>query len=156
MFAALAGTASAASSLNLLAAVKPVLLQIVRTTRVAVYLPATLPANGVKKLYPTATASASGWHLEIGAAPGCNDADACFFADFAAKKGGKPPFAVNTHLANGDAAAFHPMSCGASCAPASLWFVHDGVLYSWQVESVTKEAALIALANAALAAGPRT
>jgi hypothetical protein len=51
----------------------------------------------------------------------------------------------------------YPFSCGASCSPASFWFVHGGVLYSWQVKDLPKgeRAILIRMANEAIAAGPR-
>ena len=66
---------------------------------------------------------------------------------------GKP----NLRLKSGDHALYHPISCGASCAPASLWFVHRGVLYSWQLKEPPHhaKAVLAQLADEAIAAGPR-
>jgi hypothetical protein len=79
-------------------------------------------------------------------------------ADFQAKRGGKLPGASNARLADGDAAYYDPSTCGASCAPASLWFVHAGNLYAVQDSDVASKfprAFMLALANAAVVAGPR-
>jgi hypothetical protein len=36
-------------------------------------------------------------------------------------------------LENGALGRFHPVSCGGSCAPASLWWQQDGAEYTIQV-----------------------
>jgi hypothetical protein len=50
-----------------------------------------------------------------------------------------------------------PIGCGASCSPASLWFVRGDVLYSWQIKDPPRETrnALVRMANDAIRAGPR-
>ena len=71
--------------------------------------------------------------------------------------GAAPPSAwsANARVSDGDP-AFKNISCGGSCSPASLWVVHNGVLYSWQDTEVTLKSAqtvLIGLVEQALAAG---
>jgi hypothetical protein len=67
------------------------------------------------------------------------------------------PAKPNLVLSGGDAALYRPISCGASCAPAALYFRHAGVLYVWEVKDAPKNAraVLSKLAAEAIAAGPR-
>jgi len=160
----LVATALAASSANALHPVqsfKTVLPKIKLQTKVAVLLPATLPTAGVSpRLYATGTGSAKGSDLELAGAPGCRGADACFIASFVATKGGKLPNQSNfvkLTLAGGDPARYHPITCGGSCAPATLWFTHQGVLYTWQLKDAPGNAktTMSKAADSAIAAGPR-
>jgi hypothetical protein len=50
--------------------------------------------------------------------------------------------------------AYHAISCGASCAPATIQWKESDVLYPIQGRAATK-ASMIALANSATTAGPR-
>ena len=52
---------------------------------------------------------------------------------------------------------YTPLSCGASCSPASISFVREGVLYEFSVKDPVGKVkpALIALANQAINYGPR-
>jgi len=95
--------------------------------------------------------------LELAAARNCGGANACFVASFEGRRHGVLPHRTNLDLAGGDPAYYHPISCGASCAPASLWFVHKSILYSWQVKDPPRnaKAVLARLANEAIEAGPR-
>jgi hypothetical protein len=160
----LVATALATSSANALHPVqsfKTVLPKVKRQTKVAVLLPATLPTAGPSPhLYATGTGSAKGSDLELAGAPNCGGADACFIASFVATKGGMLPSRssfVKLALAGGDPARYHPITCGGSCAPATLWFTHKGVLYSWQVKDAPRNAktAMATAADSAIAAGPR-
>ena len=49
------------------------------------------------------------------------------------------------------------VTCGASCSPATLWFTHRGVLYTWQHADPPKNAKAVLgrLAAQAIEAGPR-
>jgi hypothetical protein len=132
------------------------LAAVKRQTEVAVLLPAKLPLGGpVKKLYATGSGYRKGWTLEFDAAPGCGGADACFVASFEGRRGGRLPGTPNLRLAGGTPGVYSPVRCGGSCAPATLWFVHRGTLYSWQVKEPPPRSALVRAAGAALAAGPR-
>jgi len=131
--------------------------RVKRTTTVAVLLPRRLPLLGSYKLYPSGSATRSSYDLELAGAPRCGGANACFVAAFQAQRGGKLPGRSNARLAGGDPALFHPVTCGASCSPSSLWFTHRGVLYSWQAKDLRTPAktVLVRMANEAIAAGPR-
>ena len=121
-------------------------------------LPRALPFGGrAPKLYADGGGDRRGWVLLLAGAPRCGGANACFVASFEARAGGKLPGTANARLASGDRALYIPIGCGASCSPASLFFVHGGVLYSWQVKDPPRAArtALLRLADEAIAAGPR-
>jgi hypothetical protein len=126
--------ASSAHSIHPYTALKTSLQTVKRHTSVAILLPATLATAGSDpKLFAGGSATATTWDLELSGAPNCGGADACFIAGFDAKRGGKLPTGkgvTSFRLSNGDPARYHPITCGASCAPASLWFTHKGVLYS--------------------------
>ena len=121
-------------------------------------LPRALPLAGrAPRLYAEGGGDRRGWVLTLAGAPRCGSANACFVASFEGRAGGKLPGTSNVRLAGGDRGLYIPIGCGASCSPASLWFVHDGVLYSWQVKDPPRaaRATLLRLANEAIAAGPR-
>jgi hypothetical protein len=153
-----AAWAGSASVVDLPTTFRTHLPKVKRASTVPVYLPTKLPLAGpAMKLYPTSAGSKNAWDLELSYAAGCGGATACFGASFEGRRGGKLPFRSNLRLAGGQPAHYRPISCGASCAPANLWFVHRGVLYQYQVKQPLRDtkAALAALANQALAAGPR-
>jgi hypothetical protein len=157
LVAASAGAAKT-PSVNLLGSFEPLLAKIERASAIPVLVPASFPILDKLRVYASGGATRTSWDLELAFAPNCRGATACFLASFAGQKGSSLPAKSNARLADGDAALFHKSTCGASCAPASLWFVHGGVLYSWQDSDVPAKAAeafLIGLADEAIAAGPR-
>jgi hypothetical protein len=130
-----------------------------RKTQVPILLPDKLPwAGTTPKLYLDGWTTGRGWGLAVAAAPRCGGANACFVATFEATRGGALPAPSNLRLKGGQRAYYVPIRCGASCGPASLWFRHGGVLYAWQLKEPPKggKAALARLAEAAIAAGPRS
>ena len=132
--------------------------KVKRLTTVPVLLPATLPVAGAApRAYATGFADRNSWALDLSGAPNCGSANACFLASFEGRRGGKLPGKPNLRLAGGDPALYNPISCGGSCSPASLWFTHRGILYSWQVKDPpgNTKALLARLANEAIADGPR-
>jgi hypothetical protein len=122
--------------------------------------PVLLPSSlGLEhsKYYASGGPSGSGYSLQLGAVKGCGGANACFIADFLAMRGGRT-FGTAVTIKGATKAAYAPGKCGASCAPASIDFVVGGVLYTFQASTLTShhvEAALIAAARSAIAAGPR-
>jgi hypothetical protein len=152
--------AASATNVDLLKTFRTQIAAINAKTSVPVLLPGSLPFAGkVPKLYATGGATASGWDLELAGAPNCGGATACFFASFEAKKGGKLPRKANLQLVGGDPGVFQASSCGASCSPATLWFTHGGVLYTWSDKVLAAQNAkfvLASLASQAIAAGPRS
>ncbi len=149
--------AGASPSINLLAAFRE-RLPSARSSRVTVLLPRTLTlADRTPRVYAGGGKAAGGWVLVLAAAPRCGGATACFIASFQAERGKSLPERAKVKLADGTPAAYHPVGCGASCSPASLWFRRGGILYSWQVKDLPRNprAVLVALANEAIAAGGR-
>ena len=143
---------AAGGAVNLLKELAPQIAKA-RTGKVAVLLPASIRNDVAHRLYGSATVSANGYDIQLAYAPGCHDATACFFADFQAGPG-KLTFRTRVSLAHGIRGAYADISCGASCAPASIEWREGGVLYRVQYVLGGK-AAMIALANSAIDAGPR-
>jgi hypothetical protein len=155
-----AGAATAATSgpIDLPTVAAKQITIIDRKTQVPILLPGRLPWSGpVPRLFPVGWTTARGWGLALDAAPRCGGATACFVASFEATRGGKLPAPSNLRLPGGQRAYYLPIRCGASCAPASLWFLHEGVLHAWQLKEPPKggKAAMARLAASAVAAGPR-
>jgi hypothetical protein len=129
-----------------------------RKTTVPVLLPSSLPFAGkVPKLYPSGIGTRNAWTLVLAGAPNCGGANACFLASFDGRRGGKLPGRSNLRLAGGPPAFYKPVTCGASCSPATLWFTYRGVLYTWQHKDPPRnaKAVLARLAAQAISAGPR-
>jgi hypothetical protein len=155
---ALCATAFGGSQRNVdvLETLAPQIARAKKATRVPILLPRGLPLLGNYKVYGSVVTTRSSFDFELAGAPDCHGANACFVAMFAGQRGGKLPYRQNTTLANGDPAAFKPVSCGGSCSPNSFWFIHKGYLYSWQAKDIgAPKATLTRMANQALAAGPR-
>jgi len=151
--------AAPAASIDLLKASRVELPEIKRATRVPVLLPRSLLLAGspAGRVYASGGVQRGGWVLTLAGAPGCASANACYLASFEARRGGGLPGRSNVRLAKGVRGFYLPIGCGASCSPASLWFVHGGVLNSWQVKHPPRKAraALVRMANEAIRAGPR-
>jgi hypothetical protein len=127
-------------------------------TRVPILLPTRLPWSGrVPRLYPVGWTTRGGWGLALDAAPQCGGANACFVASFEATSGGRLPARSNLRLPGSESAYYLPIRCGASCGPASIWFVADGVLHAWQLKEPPAggKAAMARLAASAIDFGPR-
>ena len=56
-------------------------------------------------------------------------------------------------LPRGRNGRFHPLSCGASCSPASIEWRERGALYSIQAKVARRE--LVRMASSAIRNGPR-
>jgi hypothetical protein len=156
--AAVPALASITGSVNVIDALGKKIPAVEKKTTVPVLLPSTLPFAGkAPKIYPTGTGSKNAWSLVLSGAPNCGGANACFLASFEGRRGGKLPGKSNLKLAGGQPALYKGITCGASCSPASLWFVYRGVLYSWQHKDppANTKAMLARLAAQAIAAGPR-
>jgi hypothetical protein len=121
-------------------------------TTVPILLPQTMP-DVAPGYFPAGSAREHRWHLELGAAPNCNGATACFIADFRGRAGGRPSGSVKVDLARGRNGRFEPVHCGASCAPASVSWRERGSTYVFAAKVGRR--ALIRMANSAIRHGPR-
>ena len=156
--AAYGAPSTAAASIDLLKAFRTDLPKVKKASNVPVLLPRSLlVSTSYRRVFATGGAQRGGWVLNLAADPRCGGANACFIASFEGRRGGRLPDRPNARLIDGTRANYRPISCGASCGPASLWFVRGGVLYSWQVKSPPRNPreALLRMANEALRAGPR-
>lgn len=151
---ALAVPALAASRpVNLIGLLAPQITKA-KTGPVAVLLPSTLAADApASKLYAAGGRTAHGYDIQLAYAPNCHDATACFLAEFWGNPG-RISLKTAVTLAHGITGAYHGISCGASCAPATIQWKESGVLYTIQWRAGTR-ASMIALANSAITAGPR-
>ena len=120
---------------------------------VAVLLPQRMP-DLFEEYFPTGSGHQRRWSLEIGAAPNCGGATACFVATFKGREGGRPFGRRRVDLARGRHGRFQPLSCGASCSPPSISWRERGATYSIQAK-VGGRRALVRMANSAIRHGPR-
>lgn len=155
--AANAGPSSASVAKQL----RPVLAQL-RMGGVPVLLPGELPASILEDpLYVEGGPSEAGYEVSLALAPDCGGANACTVGSFSAERGGKLVAELESvELANGVRGAYKGLTCGASCSPAMIEWVAEGVLYTIQLKLNAGGAAgdrreLIKLANASITAGPR-
>jgi len=152
------GAPASAGTIDLLKAFRAELPMVRRATRVPILLPHSLLLAGpAPRLFASGGAQRGGWVLTLAGDPRCGGANACFVASFEAQRGKGLPGRSNVRLTGGVRGLYQPIGCGASCSPASLWFVRGGVLYSWQVKDPprTARSALVRMANEAIRAGPR-
>lgn len=133
---------------------------IKRHTRLAVLLPDTVRievprGHGIEAKWESNRTS---WSLALGIGPRCGGANACFVGSFTAERGARPAFRRKVRLHGGVTGYFKPVSCGASCSPPELQWRRGSVLYDLQFRAAGKGsdlAKLTAMADSALAAGPR-
>jgi len=129
---------------------------IKQDSQVAVLMPTRFRPHA-SLLYPTGGPTRRGWSLQLASAANCGGASACFIAAFTARRARSIGVSGRrVQLRGGRTGVFRPLSCGASCAPASIAFRRRGVRYAYKVKGgPTSRRAMIGLANSALAAGPR-
>lgn len=133
---------------------------IERHTTVPVLLPDVVlvdvpRGHGIEQKW---SANRRGWQISLGIGPRCGGANACFVGQFVATRGGRLSFSARVRLHGGVIGRFKPSTCGASCSPPEIqWKVRD-VLYDVQFRAAgrgTDKQKLVAIADSALAAGPR-
>lgn len=98
------------------------------------------------------------WTIALGIGPRCGGANACFVGEFNATKGARPAFPRRVRLHGGVTGFYKPSTCGASCSPPQLQWRVGNVLYDVQFRAAGRasdRAKLVAIADSALAAGPR-
>ena len=133
------------------------LIAVNKASTLDVLLPTRMTTH-LKRLYSEGRGRTSSYKFEIGAVRNCHSATACFVASFRARRGAKPSNPRKVKLRGGRRGYFRPLSCGASCAPPSLEWVQDGVLYTIEAKlgtKTTERKILVRLANSAIANGPR-
>ena len=152
-FALLAVPAVAAAPVNVPAKFSSVLGKVRSKSGLAVRLPSRLDAGVRPSRVHGAVESVRGgrYHLSLGIGRGCHESTACYVASFFG--GGKVSSGKRVSLARGLSGRFSPISCGASCGPATVSWRQGGVAYTIQFKG--KKAELVALANSAIRGGAR-
>jgi hypothetical protein len=133
--------------------------RVVERSSVPVLLPDLLDLDHDQRVYGTGGVTDTGYALALTASRRCA-ANACYLASFDAERGGTPAFRRRVKLRGGVPGWFKPVTCGASCSPATIQFRTYGVLYSISASlpdptSAAQLRRLRTAANEALKAGPR-
>lgn len=152
-FSLLVVPAIAAAPVNLPAKFSSVLGKVRTKSGLKVRLPSRLDARVRPSRVHGAIESVrrGRYHLSLGVGHGCHESTACYVASFFG--GGKVAGGKHVSLARGLTGRYLPMSCGASCGPASVSWRQGGVAYTIQYKG--KKAQLVALANSAIRGGAR-
>ncbi|HWS55058.1 MAG TPA: hypothetical protein VN228_13065 [Pyrinomonadaceae bacterium] len=140
---------------------RPLLVRL-RRAGVPVLLPDDLPASVREdRLYVDGGPSEGGYDVTLALAPDCGGANACTVGSFSAQRGGALVEELEqVTLAGGVRGSYKGLTCGASCSPAMIEWVADGVLYTIQLKlnaggDAGDKRELIKLANSSITAGPR-
>ena len=135
------------------------LTALVEETPVGVMLPQTLPFDYDGRLYASTEVTEGAWFVSLAGAKNCRGANACTLGTLSGIAGGERNNRIRVRLADGKNGWYRPRSCGASCAPPSIEFVRQRVLYGIQAKVFQRgrsaKQVLVAAANSALQAGLR-
>jgi len=121
-------------------------------TTVPILLPQKMTAD-FRRFFPEGRATAGAWRFDLAAARGCNQATACFIAEFKGVRDAKPSGRRTIRLNRGRTGYYTRGSCGASCTPPSIEWRERHTLYSIQAKVPKRE--LIRMADSAIRNGPR-
>jgi hypothetical protein len=127
-------------------------------TSIPILYPDSMPSD-FEALYASGVGATREYSIGLADAPDCGGANACFVADFSARKGGAPFGRGKVTLRGGRHGRYQPLSCGASCSQPSISWKQGGVTYSIQANveasKATDRQTLVKLADDAIAHGPR-
>lgn len=121
-------------------------------TEVPILLPQKMNAD-FRRFFAEGRATASAWRFDLGAVRRCNQATACFVAEFKGVRDGRPSARRTIRLDRGRTGYYRPLSCGASCSPPSIEWRERHTLYS--IRAKVRKRELIRMANSAIRNGPR-
>lgn len=134
--------------------------KVAKRTDVAVRVPASIDLDFDGAIFGSGSATKRSYALGLDATEDCGGANACFLASFTGERGGSYAFTRKVKLARGITGRYKPLSCGASCAPATVEWKQGGALYTIQAKvgaagATAQRAALVRAANSAISASPR-
>ena len=121
-------------------------------TEVPILLPQTMRSD-FRRFFAEGRATANAWRFDLGAVRDCNQATACFIAEFKGVRDGRPSGRRTIRLNRGRTGYYRPLSCGASCSPPSIEWRERHALYSIQAKVPKRE--LVRMANSAIRNGSR-
>jgi hypothetical protein len=157
MLAVLAVAAVATHNVDLPKKFAHTLPRVKAHTSVPILLPQRFPSK-FRRVFPSGSGVRDHWFLTLGAVRNCNDATACFVADFEGHRGGRPFGQRRVRLARGRVGRFQPLSCGGSCSPPSISWRERGCTFLIQANVAgpgSDRRVLTRLANSAIRHGPR-
>lgn len=157
LLAIAAPAVAAGGTVDVPAKFKELIPAVKRKSGLRVRLPSTLRAY-VRRTYAEGSARRGRYDLELGAAKNCGGATACSIASFSGVRGGTAAYKRRVSLARGITGYFKPVTCGASCSPASVQWKQGGTLYEidYRGAAQTREkSTMVALANSAIRGGAR-
>lgn len=157
--------ATAALAATLLAAMPTVSLEkllakpttkVRSQTSVPILLPKAFPMLQPSKLYAATTATRASYEFRLTTTRTCT-ANFCFAATLRGQVGNARYSGRTVKLAKGRTGRWEPLTCGASCAPASISWRERGSTYSIEamIPRGSERAELTAMANQAIKRGPR-
>jgi hypothetical protein len=127
-------------------------------TKLAILLPKRLPVVKTNvKLYATGSGSYERYSFRVTTTRDCT-ANFCFAATFAAELGSRKLTGRKVSLTKGRKGIYTEMSCGASCAPATIAWKERHTTYSIEAMipvDADQRAELAAMANSAIRRGAR-
>src|SRR5262249_21668926 len=114
---------------------RPALLKIKKQAHAPIFLPSTLPSTiKVNEIHLVdGEGKPDGWEISLFYKAGCGDA--CFVGYFEAIRGAevsKDDADKTVRLVNGITGYYTARSCGVSCTPPQIEWMHAGVLYTIQ------------------------
>jgi hypothetical protein len=154
----LAGAVAATPTISIDKLLRKPTTQVRSQTKLAILLPKRLPVISTDvTLYAKATGGRDRYAFTLSTTPDCT-ANYCYAATFSARKGSARLTGRSVALTKHRKGAYHEMSCGASCAPASISWKERGATYTLEamipLES-DQRSVLVELANSAIKRGAR-
>jgi hypothetical protein len=150
--------ASSEGNVNVPAKFKSLIPKVKAKSGLTVRLPGKIHVFvNPKKVYAESSSTKKSYALDLVAAKPCRGANACFLAGFSAVRGGTPAYKKTVSLTRGITGYFKPITCGASCSPATIQWKQGKVLYEIQNKGAVKpeKAGMVKLANSAIRGGSR-
>jgi hypothetical protein len=155
---AFAASSPSEGDVNVPAKFKSLIPKVSAKSGLAVRLPSKIHVFvNPKKTFAEGSSTKKSYVLDLVAAKPCHGANACFLAGFSAVRGGKPAYKKTVSLTRGITGYFKPITCGASCSPATIQWKQGKVLYEIQNKGAVKpeKAGMAKLANSAIRGGRR-
>jgi hypothetical protein len=138
---------------------RSILPQLKQQTGVPILLPSELFGRQPgERIYVSGIGETNGYKIKLESVPNCRGTNTCFIGYFGAERTASTPSSdQGVRLARGITGYYTPLSCGGSCSPPSISWMHKGVLYSIQMrvsrDASEAKATMIRLANSAIEAG---
>jgi hypothetical protein len=137
-----------------------VLPELKQQTRIPILLPDHLPPLGGAQVFANAEGQAERYAIRLESDPDCDHAQVCFQGIFRAQQGGEFSFPEVVQIGKIAKGRFKATTCGGSCSPPAIEWIWNGVLYTVQLNLLTRDrmesrAIMTKLAENSVLQGPR-